>query len=256
MLHLNLLPDVKKEFLHAQRQRNTVITICLLVSAGFVAALIILGVIIGGQTWQKSNVSKEIKSNSQDILGTRELSEYLTIQNQLSQLESLNDSQIIYSRLFDYLRQLNPAAPNNVELYTIKVTSDGDGSTIVMEGMIRNFAALDVFKTTLQNATITYTTDKNPTPEKELLFQDSSGLSTVVVREAGISQSDEQNRVGFSISVIFNKAAFSPNSIGIIIEVPDKITSDADRAAPQEVFGNNIPSDLINNGAARNEGNN
>lgn len=253
MLHLNLLPDVKKEFLNAQRQRNTVITICLLVSAGFVAALIILGAIIGGQAWQKGNVTREIENNSREILGTRELSEYLTIQNQLSQLDALKENQIIYSRLFDYLRQLNPAEPNNIELYSIRVDDSG---TFIMEGMIRNFAALDVFKTTLQNATITYASGEGETAVQELLFQDETGMSTVIVREAGISQSDEQNRVGFSISVIFNKAAFSPSSLGIMIEIPDKITSDADRNAPQEVFGNSVPSDLTNNGATQNGENN
>ena len=67
MVQLNLLPDVKKEFLQAQRTRNAVVTICIFVSIIFVAVLIVLGVVMGGQAIQKTVVTNDIKKTIEGI---------------------------------------------------------------------------------------------------------------------------------------------------------------------------------------------
>lgn len=236
MVQLNLLPDVKKEFLQAQRTRNSVITICIFVSVVFVGVLVVLAVIMGGQAITKNVVTNDIKKNAATIQNTEELNEYLTVQNQLSHIDALKEVQPVYSRLFDYLVKLNPASPNNVELTSVKVTnsvaSGGTANSIELQGSTANFASLDVFKTTLQNAKISYTDkDGNKVTDQPL-------FNTVTVKEASISRSTDEGRVNFTIDVEYNPEAFDNSAKDFVLTVPNQTTSDADRNTPKEIFGN------------------
>jgi hypothetical protein len=67
MLQLNLLPDVKKELLHAKRMRNLVMTICFFVSAGAVIAAVLLGLGLGALAIKKSSVAGEVDKNIAEI---------------------------------------------------------------------------------------------------------------------------------------------------------------------------------------------
>jgi len=245
MLQLNLLPDVKKEFLHAQRQRNLVMTICILASAIAGGVVIVLGVVMGGQLVQKNILTGNIDRDKATIIkdqASKQLNEYLTVQNQLSQIDSLKDAQPIYSRLFDYLGQLNPADPNSVKLSSVRVVSataaDSSGAgAIELQGVTASFASLDVYKTTLQHAIITYSDDPKSNSKDEALF------TSVTVSEAGISQGNNESQVSFTISVVYNEAAFKSSSVGITLKIPQETTSDADRNAPKSVFTNDTATD-------------
>ncbi len=245
MLQLNLLPDVKKEFLKAQRTRNSVISICIVVSIIFVGILVVLGLLMGGQTIQKNLVTSDIKKNAATIQNTAEINQYLTVQNQLSQIDTLKADQPTYSRLFDYLQKLNPASPNNVELTSVKVSSTGTTGTpdsIELQGSTKDFASLDVFKTTLQSATISYTKSDGEKVKDAPLFTE------VVVREASISRSTDSGRVNFTIEVAYNPDAFDSSAKSITLTVPNKTTSDADRNAPTNVFGGDSNSSNTSGG--------
>ncbi|MDR0955700.1 MAG: hypothetical protein LBM73_01080 [Candidatus Nomurabacteria bacterium] len=248
MIQLNLLPDLKKQFLRAQKQRNIVISVCVIVSLACVGILVALGATLGGQALIKSNTTKDIAKQKTTLLGTPNLNAYLTLQNQLSQLDGLKNNQLIYSRLFAYLQQLNPTAPNNMQLSSVKLGADASstststadtetGTTVTMDGKTTNFASLNTIKTTLISAQITYAKGKDGKAQTEPLF------STVNVTSAGLSQSDSGGSVSFTLSVTFNVAAFAPDSTGIKLTIPSSTTSDSDKAAPQDVFTDN-PSDV------------
>jgi Tfp pilus assembly protein PilN len=242
MIQLNLLPDVKKEYLRAQLQRNLVITICSAVTLIFGVVLVVLGLVMGGQTFMKSSINNDITRLNSSLTSTKDINEYLTVQNQLSQIDALKEDQPILSRLFDYLRVLNPAEPNNVELTTVNF--DASTSTIRLEGFSRNFPALDVFKATLTSATISYATASDSTPVTEKLFE------TVDVSQAAISSVGDESKVGFTITLTYNKAAFARGSIGIgNPKVPEGVTSDSD-STPKQVFSDQAaPASDESNGA-------
>jgi len=255
MLQVNLLPDVKKEFIKAQHQRNLVMTVCFLSGGVAIGIVVVLGLIMGGQQLQKGillgNIDRD-KATIQKNQDEKQLNEYLTIQNQLSQLDNLKESQAIYSRLFDFLRQLNPAEPNNIELNSVRMTSSsGEGGSIELRGTTANFASLDVFKTTLTFATITYTDVKGEYGKPG----DSVTIplfTAVVVSQAGLAQVGDGSRVSFAITVTYDAAAFDRNNFdkngpddednadennrNVTLKIPSKTTSDADRNAPQNVF--------------------
>ena len=254
MLQVNLLPDVKKEFIKAKRQRNLVMTVCIMASLGAGAVVVVLGVIMGGQQIHKNILMGNVDRDKQTIQNAQEnkqLNEYLTVQNQLSQIDSLKESQPILSRLFDYIQELNPADPNGVELSSVRMTAGGNtaaadtttgaaaesGGTIELNGLTANFASLNVYKTTLQRTEITYSDGEDGDSVTELLF------TSVTVNEAGLSQAGGGgDQVSFRITVSYNAAAFNQNSMDVTLKIPQETTSDAVVNAPRNVFNNNGPT--------------
>ncbi len=243
MIQLNLLPDIKKQLLHAQMQRNLVISICIVASIAAGSVILILGGIMGGQAIQKDSLTKGIQGKYAEIKKKQsndQLDEYLTIQNQLSKISTLKDQQLDYSRLFDYLKQLNPAAPNSVSLDSVKlagpgVTSDAitgavntTGVTVEMQGETANYSSLNVFKSTLSLAKFSYAPSEGANVETKSLFTSVNVKSTTLSKEA----------LSFSIVAVFDLAVFNAGSIDIKLDIPNETTSDADRNAPSNIFSN------------------
>ncbi len=249
MLQVNLLPDVKKEFIKARRQRNTVMAVCVIASIIAGIVVVVLGLVMGGQQLQKNILMGNIESDKEAIVeaqDSKQLNEYLTVQNQLGQIDSLKESQPALSRLFYYLARLNPAEPNNVELSSVRLVAGGStaatattttattgtgGGVIELSGMTANFASLNVYKTTLERTKVSYSEGEEGDSLTELLF------TSVVVTQAGLSQGNEgSEQVSFSITVEYNTVAFAQNSLDVKLVVPEEVTSDAIQNAPRNVF--------------------
>ena len=158
-LELNLLPDVKKEFQKARRQRNLVISISILVSIVAGGLIVALFLVMGGLQVQKNVLLGEIGADGtgktaspldknsyigkikQAQSGSQDLNSVLTIQNDLAQLTKLKSTQPIFSRLLfgsqsnpGYLSQINPASPIMISLQQVQVgassgTSNGTAAT-------------------------------------------------------------------------------------------------------------------------------
>lgn len=245
MIQLNLLPDVKKQLLHAQMQRNLVISICIIITIVAGSVILILGGIMGGQAIQKSNLTQSI-ADSQDAITKKQsdsqLDEYLTVQNQLSKISSLKNQQLDYSRVFDYLKQLNPAAPNSVSLSSVKLAAPGissdasatesTGVTVEMQGETTNYSSLNVFKSTLSLAKFSYAPKKGANIETKSLF------SSVTVTSSALTD----DKLSFSIIAVFDVAVFSSDSVDIKLDIPNETTSDSDRNSPSNIFSSESTS--------------
>ena len=60
MIEINLIPDVKKELLKANKTRNFVVTISIFVGVGALALVAVLGLILGGQNITIGELNKSI----------------------------------------------------------------------------------------------------------------------------------------------------------------------------------------------------
>ena len=268
MISINLLPDVKKELLRIRRERNLVVSISILAVGGSIAALVILGGILGGLNIAKVVMESGINKNKATInsaIEDKQLNEYLTIQNQLAQIDGLKDEQLVYSRIMDYLVALNPASPNNAELSTVSLEMSDGSVAATLEGKTQNFEALNVYKTTLASAELVYEEKTEDDDEDTSESNDSSDnsstgdtdsssetgtnddsttdntnakreklFSEVQVTEQGYSN-DADGGVTFTMSVVFGENAFSStiDDDSIRVEVPKETTSDGDRNAPK-----------------------
>ena len=210
-MSLNLLPDVKKDLLRVRRERNLVVSISVVVVGASIGVLLLLSGTLGVLIGAKALMENGIKNDEQTIKQAqkkKQLDKYITIQNQLKQIGKLKSDQQVYSRLMDYLTQLNPAAPNNVQISSAKIeapagssgdtsssSSSSDGITMTIEGKTTNFSALDVYKNTLSKAQLSYEVEEEDTSSDSESSANSDGTySKETSSDSDSSDSDSQSK--------------------------------------------------------------
>ena len=208
MISLNLLPDVKKDLLRVRRERNLVVSISVVVVGASIGVLLLLSGTLGVLVATKALMENGIKNDEQTIKQAqkkKQLDKYITVQNQLKQIGKLKSDQQVYSRLMDYLTQLNPAAPNNVQISsaTIEAPAGSSGSTsssssssaMTIEGKTTNFSALDVYKNTLSKAQLSYEVEEEDTSSDSESSANSDGTySKETSSDSDSSDSDSQSK--------------------------------------------------------------
>jgi hypothetical protein len=168
MIEINLIPDVKREFIHAQKMRNMAITISMLVGAASVGIVVVLGLLLGAQAVHESFARGQVKDQFKALQSVDNIDNVLTIQNQLSKISSINSTKTMNSRLFDVLGAISPAAPNDIKISSVKL--DPTEKTLAIEGSAANgFAATETFRKTILNT--------------KLESNDGDGLVTVPLTE-------------------------------------------------------------------------
>ena len=155
MVQFNLLPNIKLEYVKARRTKYLVTFISIVV--GGVAILVFavsLFVVDVAQKKSLSDLNTDIGKYSKQLRGTKDLSEILTVQNQLNTLTALHDGKPAASRLFDYITQLTPAQAS-----LNKLTVDFTGNTMSIGGTAPSLDTVSLYTDTLKATH--YTTDKN-----------------------------------------------------------------------------------------------
>ena len=214
MISLNLLPDVKKDLLRVRRERNLVVSISVVVVGASIGVLLLLSGTLGVLVATKALMENGIKNDEQTIRQAqkkKQLDKYITVQNQLKQIGKLKSDQQVYSRLMDYLTQLNPAAPNNVQISSATIeapagssgstssssssSASADGITMTIEGKTTNFSALDVYKNTLSKAQLSYEVEEEDTSSDSESSANSDGTySKETSSDSDSSDSDSQSK--------------------------------------------------------------
>ena len=155
MIEVNLIPDVKQEFIRAQRTRNAVISFSILAMIIAAGLVVLLAVVLGAQRVSELVADNTIKSEYNKLKNVENINSLITIQNQLQNVTELNDQKIVGSRLFDVLTAINPQAPNDIRMST--VTLSPSDNQLAIEGVASNsFTAADVMKKTILNTKIEY----------------------------------------------------------------------------------------------------
>ena len=211
MIEINLIPDVKQELLRAQRMRAVVISSSIFISivAGVVVVLLALYV-FGFQAIRDVAAEDAIKKQSTELSKVEDLSEMLTVQNQLARIDELSANKKMTSRLFDVLAGVLPPEPNAVKVSNVAVDTDLD--TIRIEGQTRAYDSMEVFKKTLDNAVILYTKgDEEPTQVKLAGDISASDIS--------FGDSDGTKVLRFNITFKYDEVLFSPEVAGVTVKL-------------------------------------
>ena len=227
MIRLNLLPDVKLEYLRTKRVQAQVISIATIVTIAAAALVILLALwVFGGQSIQKSYLTGQIKKNSSTLKQKEDIDKYLTIQNQLAHITALHEGKTDYSRLMKYLPILNPTPPNNVTLTNVEVATDDAGNRLLLTGEVKDYTSLTTFRDTLVNAQLSYGEGVS-----EKLFE------TVTVASSSLDKSTSGGAiVSFKIETTYNPNAFLSSVKNPTVSVPIKTTTQSAQATPN-VFG-------------------
>ena len=111
MIQFNLLPDVKLEYVKAQRVKHTVVSAALIAAgSAFVIFLLLFLIVNVVQKKSLSDANDDIKKYQTTLKNTPDLAKILTIQNQLGALPGMHADKVATSRTIQFLGQLTPAA--------------------------------------------------------------------------------------------------------------------------------------------------
>lgn len=230
MIEINLIPDVKQELIKAQRVRASVISMAVIVAIGAIGVVVILALwVFAVQTARSVLTDNTIKDQSAKLSKVEDVSNTLTIQNQLSKITPMHDTKNIDSRIFDVLTTINPPAPNNVSV--TKMTLNSTDKTIRIEAQaVSGYPALEVFKKTISATT----------------FEFSSGGEKKTIPLAGsISDSDRSygedasgaKVLRFTLTFEYPEELLSRVSQGGVIVAPNqKNVTDSFVGVPQSLF--------------------
>ncbi len=229
MIEINLIPDVKRELLRAQRVRSIVISgaiVTSIVAAGVVIAMLVY--IYGVQSLRHYTLDQDIKSQSSELSKVEDLSKILTIQNQLATMQNLNDKKQIDSRIFNVLSAVVPPEPNTVKIS--RVTIDNAASKITLEGQTRAFDSMEVFKKTLDSAVIVYAENNE---EKTIKLVDSLDAGDISYG----SNANNEKVIVFTLTFDYPTELFSPKTTNPVIKLSTNgNVTDSYLGIPRSIF--------------------
>lgn len=231
MIEINLIPDVKRELIKAQRTRSVVITISIIVSIISIAAVAILAVYIFSVQLIRGNLlDSAIKDENAKLTKVEDLSKMLTIQNQLTKISELNNNKKITSRIFNMLDNINPPAPNDIAMTSISV--DTSLQSVSIEGQAAvGYSALEIFKKTIAGAKVKYTDGEGKQQYADL----ASNISTKDVSYGEDSSGAKVLR--FSVDFTYTPELFAliSKDESVVITVNGNVT-DSYQGVPRSIF--------------------
>lgn len=217
MIQLNLLPDVKLEYMKVNRTKRLIMTVSFL--ASLVAVALFVGLFVVVNVLQKQhigNLDTDIQNYHSQLLEVEDLAKVITVQNQLINLPALHEQKPAANRTLDFLIQLAPAnasvADLNIDFASGIITASGSADSLVT---VNKFA--DTLKFT------NFTT--NDSPEAQAAF------SEVVLSSFGV---DDQG-ANYQIDFKFNADIFNNNK-EVKLSVPNIISTRSQTQKPDDLF--------------------
>lgn len=221
MIQFNLLPDIKQQYLKAQRQKHLVVFISTIATIAAVALMVVLVLVVN--VWQKKSINdltSDIKKYSNQLSGTEDLNKILTVQNQLNSLTSLHDKKAVATRLFDYVTKLTPANAN-----IAKLNIDYAKNTITISGTANALSTVNTYVDTLKFTKYKIVSGQGKSNTEKQAF------SSVVLTAFGRTNKDTT----YTINAKFDPVIFSELS-EVELTVPQITTTRSATEQPTDLF--------------------
>jgi Tfp pilus assembly protein PilN len=230
MIEINLVPDVKQELIRARMVRSAVVSgaiITTIIAAAVVAVLSVY--VFGVQTVRGAVADDAIKKGSAQLASVEDLSKILTIQNQLTKINDLNDSKAVDSRVFELLQAIIPPAPNDVKISSLIV--DADAKSITFEGQTPTYPSLEAFKKTIAAANVRYTDDSKT--QQDIPLASDLSISNISYGE----DSTGTKVLRFTVSFTYADELFSPKIVNpTIVLINGGNVTDSYLGIPKSIF--------------------
>ncbi|NCO10792.1 hypothetical protein GW746_02250 [Candidatus Saccharibacteria bacterium] len=229
MIEINLIPDVKQELIRAQSVRATVISSSIIASIVAVSIVVLLSLyVFGGQALRSGATDGEIDKKGDELAAVEDLSEMLTLQNQLKVISELQDNKNITSRTFDMLAAVIPPSPNEARISQLSI--DSETSTIRLEGQTRSFDSMETFKKTVDAAVLVYDVDDEEVQVK--LAEDISTGDTSFGEDA-----DGNKTFRFVLSFVYPEELYTSSiqSVAFKLVINGNVT-DSYLGIPKSIF--------------------
>ena len=160
---INLVPDIKGEMIKALKLRNFIFFLCIVVAAASVAITLIFGMIVGGQQLAVDGKKNTIDNLSNKVNSYSDLTDFLTIKDQLGNLQKISDNKKVLSRTFGILSALLPSGADTITLSELNVVLSDTNPTFSFDAQADakkepfiDYNVLDAFKKSMQYMTYDY----------------------------------------------------------------------------------------------------
>lgn len=222
MIQLNLLPDVKLEYLKAQKIRRLVIVVSVIVGAAAIALLVLL---LAAEAYQKhtlDNLNNDVATNTSQLQREPHINDVLTVQNQLNSINGLHASEPAATRLYEYLNEL---VPTSVTISSLTINFAAD--TIDLAGGANSVANINQFVDTLKFTN--YSTGKN-TPN-------TPAFSDVVLTSYGVNNQPSSSTppASYAINTNFAPTLFQATQ-NVALIIPNIVSTRSSLENPGPLF--------------------
>lgn len=154
---INLVPDIKDEMIKTLKMRNFIFFLCIIVASVSVVFTIIVGLIVGGQQMAIDSKKTTIETLSSKLNSYSDLSDFLTIKDQLGNISTLTGDKKVLSRTFNILSTLLPTGPDTITVSELSVNLAADQPTFSFDAQANagtepyyDYRVLDAFKKSMQ----------------------------------------------------------------------------------------------------------
>ena len=121
---ISLVPEVKRNMIKAMKFRNILLFCCIVLMAVSGGIVMVMVTVWEGQNITMSGQDSRMKAMSDKLSNYGSLSEFLTIQKQLSQINQIVDDKKVLSRVFPVLSVILPEGPDTISLSELTVNLD------------------------------------------------------------------------------------------------------------------------------------
>lgn len=218
MIQFNLLPDVKIEYVRAQRTKRLVMGTAVIATLSTFALFLLL--LIAVQGVQKQNIkslNSDIKKYSSELESTPDLNKILTIQNQLAALNNLHNKKVVASRIFDVMQRTTP-----VEVTISDHLVDFTANKMSITGAAVSLDRVNTFVDTLKFTKFVHNDNSS-----------SNAFSSVVLSQFG---RDDKGST-YTITLAFDPGIFAIAEKGTVV-VPTTVTTRSILGQPTDIFKN------------------
>lgn len=224
MNDVNLLPDIKQQYLRSERVKRLFIVGSILVAAAFVAVTVLVGLWVAATRLHLNRVQGEIDEAVNQLKSEPDLDKVVTIQKQLERLPTLHEAKGTLGRLFDYLEIVVPA---NVSLNTLTLLAN-TASTMELRGVAEDTKAVNTFADTLKNARFTHGPDPGTTV---------SPFTNVRIATYGIEEgTDSDQGTAFTLNLAYDPLIFDYKVTEFDLIVPSITSSPSVKERPGSLF--------------------
>lgn len=154
---INLVPDIKNEMIKTLKLRNYIFFGCIVVAVASVALTLIFGLIMGGQRIAVENKKSTLEELSAKLNSYTDLNDFLTIKDQLGNIDTLTGNKKVLSRTFNILSALLPTGADTITVSELNVDLNEEQPTFSLEAQANagkepfiDYNVLDSFKKSMQ----------------------------------------------------------------------------------------------------------
>lgn len=231
MIQINLIPDIKREYLRARRTRDIAISVSMIAGVASVGVVGLLLLILGAQTGREVLADRSIDGEYEQLSSVEDLSDMVTIDNQLGLISGQHAAKSMHSRVFSILEVINPTEPNSVRFTDVSV--DPAESVIVLEGNASGgYPAVEALAKTIENTVIESTGGSEGSSDTPLATE-------IIIGETSYGRDAEDRRVlRFEMTIKYTPEVLTNQLTSVRVASPTKKidVTDSRQRVPESLF--------------------